>query len=390
MAIIYGTLYMLFSAYPIVYQEGRGWSQGIGGLPFFGVAIGMVLSVAYTIIYDNKRYIRVVERQDGFAPPEARLSPCQVAAVVLPIGLAWFAWTNYPSLPWAASVAAGIPFGFGMVLIFLGILNYLIDAYTIFAASVLAANGVIRSVFGAVFPLFTTQMYHNLGIHWATMVPCFLALACLPFPFLFYKYGAAIRARCKYAAESDVFMKKLRGQLPSDEIVSEEESDSVAEQEALESLLEPEKEKQLEEIRAGDGEPPILNHQTSRSTIGASKLNTQASRSTLGASHLNKQASRSSLGASKLHKQSSRSTLGVSNLNKQASRSSLGTSKLSKQTSQSTLRAQQEYEGNPFDLDRVNTRESFRSGPKHKRSGDLHRVSSKRTEPDSDDKNGDM
>ena len=41
MAIIYGTLYMLFAAFPIVYQQVRGWSQGIGGLSFLGVAVGM-------------------------------------------------------------------------------------------------------------------------------------------------------------------------------------------------------------------------------------------------------------------------------------------------------------------------------------------------------------
>lgn len=40
MAIIYGTLYMLFGAFPIVYQEYRGWSEGIGGLAFLGVAVG--------------------------------------------------------------------------------------------------------------------------------------------------------------------------------------------------------------------------------------------------------------------------------------------------------------------------------------------------------------
>ena len=45
-------------------------------------------------------------------------------------------------------------------------------------------------------------MYDNLGIHWASSIPAFLALACVPFPFLFYKYGHAIRLRCKFAAES--------------------------------------------------------------------------------------------------------------------------------------------------------------------------------------------
>lgn len=35
-------------------------------------------------------------------------------------------------------------------------MNYLIDSYVIYAASALAANSVLRSLFGAAFPLFTT------------------------------------------------------------------------------------------------------------------------------------------------------------------------------------------------------------------------------------------
>ena len=288
MAIIYGTLYLLFGAYPIVYRVGRHWNEGVSGLPFIGVAIGMVSAVAYTILYDNKRYLKCVEKsKNGFAAPEDRLHPCIVGGSFLPIGLFWFAWTNSPSLPWAASVAAGIPFGFGMVLIFLSVLNYLIDAYTIFAASVLAANGILRSLFGAAFPLFTAQMYSKLGIHWASSVPAFLAVACLPFPFLFYKYGATIRQKCKYAAQSEAFMQKLRNtravEQPHD-TDSDNDSDSsrtrapaaedVAEQEAIDYSYEDEREprfaemkteKEKEQERQRDGEELHKVH-TARST----------------------------------------------------------------------------------------------------------------------------
>ncbi|KAH6997429.1 major facilitator superfamily domain-containing protein [Ilyonectria destructans] len=209
MAIIYGTLYMLFAAFPIVYQQNRGWNQGVGGLSFLGIMIGMLFAIAYTIPA-NKRYIKIEEEHGGFAPPEARLYSAMVGSVALPIGLFWFAWTNSPTIHWAVSIAAGIPFGFGMVLVFLSIMNYLIDSYTIFAASVLAANSVLRSLFGAAFPLFTAQMYDRLGIHWASTIPAFLALACVPFPFLFFKYGPAIRERCKFAAQSAAFMKNLQ------------------------------------------------------------------------------------------------------------------------------------------------------------------------------------
>ncbi|TVY34489.1 Efflux pump [Lachnellula subtilissima] len=210
MAIIYGTLYMLFGAFPIVYQEARGWSPGIGGLSFLGVMVGMLLAVAYSI-WDNGRYTRHAEQHGGHAPPEARLPPSMIGSVLLPVGLFWFAWTNGPSIHWAVSIVGAAPFGFGMVLVFLSIMNYLIDAYVIYAASVLAANSVLRSIFGAVFPLFTTYMYKNLGIHWASSIPAFLALACVPFPFLFYKYGKAIRLKCKYAAEAAAVLDRIRG-----------------------------------------------------------------------------------------------------------------------------------------------------------------------------------
>lgn len=85
---------------------------------------------------------------------------------------------------------------------------YKIDV--IYAASALAANTVIRSLFGAAFPLFTTNMYSNLGIHWASSIPAFLAVACLPFPILFYKYGEGIRKRGRFAAEAAEFLAKMR------------------------------------------------------------------------------------------------------------------------------------------------------------------------------------
>ncbi|RJE26836.1 transporter [Aspergillus sclerotialis] len=208
-AIVYGALFMMFGAFPIVYQEVRGWNQGVGGLAFMGIMVGMIIAVAYTIP-DNNRYMKVLKKYNGFAPPESRLPPVILASVCIPVGLFWFAWTNGPSIHWLCSIAACVPFGFGIILIYLGTLSYLIDSYTIYAASVLAANAVMRSSFGAIFPLFTTYMYRGLGIHWASSIPAFLTVLCMPFPFLFYKFGHSIRKRCKYAAESAAHMQKLQ------------------------------------------------------------------------------------------------------------------------------------------------------------------------------------
>lgn len=62
----------------------------------------------------------------------------------------------------------------------------------------IAANGILRYTLGAVFPLFTIQMFENLGVHWAASVFAFVALALLPIPWFLFKYGPALRSRSKF------------------------------------------------------------------------------------------------------------------------------------------------------------------------------------------------
>ena len=85
-----------------------------------------------------------------------------------------------------------------------------VDSYVIYTASVTAANIVLRASLAAAFPLFTPKMYENLGVHWASAVPAFIALACLPFPIFFWKYGERIRRKCKYSAEAARYLDALK------------------------------------------------------------------------------------------------------------------------------------------------------------------------------------
>jgi MFS family permease len=211
LAVIYGTLYLMFAAFPIIFDDLRNWSAGVSGLAFLGIAVGTVISVA-AFFFDQVRYRKICEANGGAPVPEARLPLALVGSVMLPIGLFVFAWTNGPEIHWIVPIFASGIFGAGLVSVFLSSQNYLIDSYTIFAASVIAGSSILRSLFGAAFPLFTTPLYQNLGIHWGSSVPAFLSLVFLPFPWLFMKYGARIRAKCKFAAEATETMAKLRAQ----------------------------------------------------------------------------------------------------------------------------------------------------------------------------------
>lgn len=69
----------------------------------------------------------------------------------------------------------------------------MVDAYTIHAASVSAASTVFRSLLGALIPLAGNSMYDALGIGWGTSVLGFVAVAFMPMPLIFWRYGERIR-----------------------------------------------------------------------------------------------------------------------------------------------------------------------------------------------------
>ena len=89
----------------------------------------------------------------------------------------------------------------GILLILVNGLNYIVDVYKVNAASAIAANTLVRSLFGAVFPLFAASMYRRLGVPWATSLLGFLAAAMFPVPVLFYVCGRRIRRWSRFVPE---------------------------------------------------------------------------------------------------------------------------------------------------------------------------------------------
>ena len=97
-----------------------------------------------------------------------------------------------------------------------------------FSASAIAANTIMRSLFGAIFPLFAVMyylyasygrpltlliqsyMFEAMGIQYGmTLLGCVAALF-IPMPFVLYKYGKSIRARSKFAPAPDIEQDKRR------------------------------------------------------------------------------------------------------------------------------------------------------------------------------------
>ncbi|KAI0097701.1 polyamine transporter 1 [Nemania sp. FL0031] len=229
-AFIYGLLYLFLTAYPLVFEYVHGFNAGQSGLAFLGLVIGQLIA-GVTVLATQPSYQRKLAANNGIPIPEWRLPIIVVGGVAFTGGIFWFGWSGYRAdIHWIVPALSGLLSGFGLLTIFLSSLNYLVDAYLMFAASAIAANTFLRSIFGAVFPLFATYLFNGIGIQWASTLLGAIAALLVPIPVLFYIYGHRIRAKSAFAPTTIVNMPGAATKVPSPDsgkAMSEEPKDEI-------------------------------------------------------------------------------------------------------------------------------------------------------------------
>ncbi|KAF4636693.1 hypothetical protein G7Y89_g1382 [Cudoniella acicularis] len=198
-AFAFAMMFSFFGSYSYVFQSVYHFNQKQVGLTFLGLLAGFICAVSSFAYFDATLYRKATHKAGGKPAPEHRLYAALVGSFMLPIGLFWFAWSPRHNVHWIVPVLAGVPFGWGTLSIFLSVTTYLVDVYQAHtSASAVAANGIWRYLLGAIFPLFTLQMYEAMGIHWAGSVFAFVGLALTPIPWIFYFKGHILRAKSVY------------------------------------------------------------------------------------------------------------------------------------------------------------------------------------------------
>ncbi|GLA89464.1 hypothetical protein AtubIFM56815_003943 [Aspergillus tubingensis] len=170
MSFIYGIVYALLEAYPYVFESVHGMGPGVNGLPFIGLIIGQMAACGF-VLSQHSAYVKKLAANNNVPIPEWRLNSVVVGAPVFTIGIFW-------------------------------------------AASTVAANIILRSSVAAGFPLFSKQMFANLGVQWAgTLLGC-LSAVMIPIPFLFRAYGPRLRGEGKKTSRVDSFVAEFKLGMP--------------------------------------------------------------------------------------------------------------------------------------------------------------------------------
>lgn len=151
LTVIYIILFTFLDGYTYVFGETYGFSEGLTGLAFLGIGIGLCFASLWVPLIHHwaKRDLKALQERQGpnaKLPPEARLWFAMFGAPAVPISLFWMGWTNYPSISYWSGLVASVVFGYGILCIFISSYQYIIDSYEIYAASALASLTLIRYV----------------------------------------------------------------------------------------------------------------------------------------------------------------------------------------------------------------------------------------------------
>lgn len=165
LSFCYGVQYLLFQAYPIIFQDIHGLNPGESGLAFVAVTIGSCIGCTASQYWDYRRQRpkgKSIEEPMSPKPlptsEHVRLPVTIVAGPLFIISYFWLGWTSFPSVPVLGPMLAGLWYGAACLFPFAGFFNYLTDCYYC-AASALAASTITRSCFGAGIPMFTHAVY---------------------------------------------------------------------------------------------------------------------------------------------------------------------------------------------------------------------------------------
>lgn len=153
-AYIYGLMYLALSTFPSVWVDVYKEKSDIAGLNYISLALGFCLATQICAPINDYIYSKLKRRSKGVGLPEYRVPLMIPGAILVPTGFLWYGWSIQAKAHWIMPNIGATLFGSGIIIGMQCITSYIIDAYSTYAASAIAATTVLRAIagFGHSFP----------------------------------------------------------------------------------------------------------------------------------------------------------------------------------------------------------------------------------------------
>jgi multidrug resistance protein len=199
---VYGVMYLVLASFPMLWRTQYGIRRpSISGLNYISLGVGFFIGTQIAAFSADKIYKNLKAKHGGVGRSEFRVPLMVPGSLLVPIGLFIYGWTAQEHTHWIGPNIGAAIFAAGNQMVFQCCQTYIVDAYTRYAASAIAATTVLRSLGGFAFPLFASAMYRGLGYGWGNSVLGFVGLAIgFPAPILLWWYGETLRKKSQFAA----------------------------------------------------------------------------------------------------------------------------------------------------------------------------------------------
>lgn len=193
-------MYLVLTTFPQVWEGVYGESPGIGGLNYLSLGIGFFVGAQTVARINDRLYAKLKAKNHNVGRPEFRAPMMLAGALLVPAGLFIYGWSAHYHTHWIVPNIGSALFAAGTIASFQCTQTYLVDTYSVYAASAVGAATVLRSLAGFGFPLFARQMYAALGLGWGNSLLGFVAIVLgVPAPFGLWRFGETLRGKSQYA-----------------------------------------------------------------------------------------------------------------------------------------------------------------------------------------------
>lgn len=168
-------------------------------LPFAGVgSVGGI--VAINLLLDRV-YMRLRDKHQGQGQPEYRLPLVVIGSFIFPLTVLMYGWAAELQLHVAVVLVSVGLMGAFLMMSFVPIMAYVVDAFGVYSASSVTALIVTRCLMGTFLPLTAQPTIEKFGYGWGLSLFAAISFATAPIPMFVYRYGEKWRIFSKYTRE---------------------------------------------------------------------------------------------------------------------------------------------------------------------------------------------
>ncbi|KAM3413992.1 hypothetical protein BST61_g10656 [Cercospora zeina] len=201
-SVSYSFFYILSTTLPDILETIYGLSPAATGLAFISFSAGSLVSVALCNQTLDRIYIRLRDtRGKGVGHPEYRLPLVILGGFSMALVVTMYGWVAHAALSLPVMLTSVALMGAALMLGYLPLASYIVDAFGMYSASAMTAVIVTRCLMGTFLPLLTEPLVRRTGYGLAFTTLGAFSLCLAPIPIFIMRYGQKWRQNSSYTRD---------------------------------------------------------------------------------------------------------------------------------------------------------------------------------------------